>query len=135
MKHPIEILILLAAAAILLIAVKWAFLPFVPWRRLPRNRVRHLRLRLHLRLHPGAGHATILELWLRWGRFAVLRRSGRARRSCESLRSVLRNALKSCGQLSKLVVSRAGPSPGVDPARASRTSADRWPRKACRKRC
>ena len=79
--HAIEILILLAAAAVLLTAVKWAFLPFLPYRRLPRHRVRHLRLRLHLRLHPGAGHATVLELWLRWGRFAAFRRSGRARRS------------------------------------------------------
>ena len=79
--HAIEILILLAVAAVLLTALKWAFLPFLPYRRLPRNRVRHLRLRLHLRLHPGAGHATIAELWLRWGRFAAFRRSGRARRS------------------------------------------------------
>ena len=53
------ILILIAVAAVLLTAVKWAFLPFLPYRRLPRNRVRHLRLRLHLRLHPGAGHATV----------------------------------------------------------------------------
>ena len=87
--HAIEILILLAAAAVLLTAVKWAFLPFVPCRRLPRNRVRHLRLRLHLRLHPGAGHATVLELWLRWGRFAVFRRSGRARRSLTFLQRAL----------------------------------------------
>ena len=87
--HAIEILILLAAAAVLLTALKWAFLPFVPWRRLPRNRVRHLRLRVHLRLHPGAGHATVLELWLRWGRFAVFRRSGRARRSLTFLQRAL----------------------------------------------
>ena len=79
--HAIEIITLIAAAAIVLTAIKWAFLPFLPYRRLPRNRVRHLRLRLHLRLHPGAGHATIAELWLRWGRFAAFRRSGRARRS------------------------------------------------------
>ena len=79
--HAIEIITLIATAAIVLAAIKWAFLPFLPYRRLPRNRVRHLRLRLHLRLHPGAGHATIAELWLRWGRFAAFRRSGRARRS------------------------------------------------------
>ena len=76
--HPIEIITLFAVAATTLAAIKWAFLPFVPWRRLPRNRVRHLRIRLHLRLHPGAGHATIAELWLRWSRFAVFRRSRRA---------------------------------------------------------
>ena len=87
--HAIEILILFATAAVVLTAVKWAFLPFVPWRRLPRNRVRHLRLRVHLRLHPGAGQATVLELWLRWSRFAVFRRSGRARRSLTFLQRAL----------------------------------------------
>ena len=61
----------------------------MPWRRLPRNRVRHLRIRLRLRLHPGAGQATLLELWLRWGRFAVFRRSGRARRSLPFWQRVL----------------------------------------------
>jgi type IV secretion system protein VirD4 len=49
--------------------------------RLPRFRVRYMRLRLHLRLHPGRGHATSFELWLRWGRFAAFRRSRRSRRS------------------------------------------------------
>ena len=76
-----RIVLIIAAAGILLTGVKWAFLPFLPRRRLPRNRVRYLRLRLRLRLHPGAGHATVGELWLRWGRLAMFRRSGRARRS------------------------------------------------------
>ena len=49
-----RLIILAAAAAVLLIAVKWAFLAALPYRRLPRHRVRYLRLRLHLRLHPGA---------------------------------------------------------------------------------
>jgi type IV secretory pathway TraG/TraD family ATPase VirD4 len=48
---------------------------------LPRNRNRHMRIRLRLRLRPGKGHATLPELWLRWGRFASFRRSGRARGS------------------------------------------------------
>ena len=52
-SHAMEILILIAAAAVLLIAVKWAFLPRPG--ALPRHRVRHLRLRLRLRLHPGTG--------------------------------------------------------------------------------
>ena len=43
------------------------------------NRARHLRIRLHLRLHPGKGFAHLFSLWLRWGRLAVLRRSGRIR--------------------------------------------------------
>ncbi|MGH3226388.1 MAG: type IV secretory system conjugative DNA transfer family protein, partial [Streptosporangiaceae bacterium] len=91
MRHPAptEIITLFAVAAIVLAAVKWAFLPFVPWRRLPHHRVRHLRLRLHLRLHPGPGHATVAELWLRWGRFAAFRRSGRARRSLTFLQRAL----------------------------------------------
>jgi len=75
------IIILIALAGLLLIAVKWAFLPSIPYRRLPRHRVRYLRLRLRLRLHPGPGHATMPELWLRWGRLAAFRRSGRTRPS------------------------------------------------------
>ena len=71
-----KIVLLIAAAAIVLIAVKWAFLP---GRRLPRHRVRHLRIRLRLRLHPGKGHATIAELWWRWGRLAMNRSSRRTR--------------------------------------------------------
>jgi type IV secretion system protein VirD4 len=58
--------------------LSWAVLPS---RYLPGNRVRHLRLRLHLRLHPGKGFATAFGLHLRWGRLAALRRSGRIRRS------------------------------------------------------
>jgi hypothetical protein len=58
--------------------VRWCLLPHG---RLPRFRVRHLRIRLRLRLHPGRGHATAGELWLRWGRLAAFRRSGRSRRS------------------------------------------------------
>jgi type IV secretory pathway TraG/TraD family ATPase VirD4 len=67
-------------AVVLLFAAggAWAFLPS---RYLPGNRARYLRLRLHLRLHPGKGFSTIFGLWLRWGRFTALRRSGRARRS------------------------------------------------------
>ena len=52
----------------------------VPARRhLPGNRAAHLRIRLHLRLHPGKGFAHVFSLWLRWSRFAVLRRSGQIR--------------------------------------------------------
>ena len=76
-----KIVIIIAVIGVLLIPVKWAFFPFIPWRRLPRHRVRHIRLRVLLRLHPGAGHATLPELWLRWGRLAAFRRSGRARPS------------------------------------------------------
>ena len=54
----------------------WAFLPA---RHLPGNRARHLRIRLHLRLHPGKGFVHLLSLHLRWSRFAALRRSSRIR--------------------------------------------------------
>jgi type IV secretion system protein VirD4 len=72
--------IILALAVILALAAagKWALAPGC---RLPRHRVRHTRLRLHLRLHPGRGYATCFELWLRWGRLAAFRRSGRTRPS------------------------------------------------------
>src|SRR6266581_7872692 len=78
MKH---IVILIAASGVVLVAVKWAFFPWLPYRRLPRNQIRCMRLRLRLRLHPGPGHATLLELWLRWGRLAAFRRSSRTRRN------------------------------------------------------
>ena len=68
----------LAALIILAVFVCWALLPA---RYLPRNRVRSLQVRLHLRLHPARGFATILGLHLRWGRLAALRRSARIRRS------------------------------------------------------
>ena len=64
----------IALAIVLIVArrSRWAFLPA---RYLPGNRARHLRIRLHLRLHPGKGFAHVFSLWLRWGRLAALRRS------------------------------------------------------------
>jgi type IV secretory pathway TraG/TraD family ATPase VirD4 len=73
------IVILIAASGLFLVAVKWAFFPWIPYRRLPRHPIRHLRLRLWLRLHPGPGHATLGELWLRWSRFAAFRGGARTR--------------------------------------------------------
>jgi type IV secretion system protein VirD4 len=74
LKYAIALAILIVLAA----AFTWAFLPA---RYLPGNRARHLRIRLHLRLHPGKGFAHTFSLWLRWGRLATLRRSGRIRPS------------------------------------------------------
>ena len=71
-KYAIALIVLIVLAA----AFTWAFLPA---RYLPGNRARHLRIRLHLRLHPGKGFAHLFSLWLRWGRLAALRRSGRIR--------------------------------------------------------
>ena len=74
----IKYAIVLAAVLIVAAFTAWAFLPA---RHLPGNRARHLRIRLHLRLHPGKGFAGTVSLHLRWSRFAALRRSGRIRRS------------------------------------------------------
>ena len=64
LKYAIALLVVILLAA----AFAWAFLPA---RYLPGNRARHLRIRLHLRLHPGKGFAHLFSLWLRWGRLAV----------------------------------------------------------------
>jgi hypothetical protein len=72
LKYAIALAILIVLAAVF----AWAFLPA---RHLPGNRARHLRIRLHLRLHPGKGFAHVFSLWLRWGRLAALLRSGRIR--------------------------------------------------------
>jgi hypothetical protein len=45
------------ALAIVLIVAAFAAWAFLPARHLPGNRARHLRIRLHLRLHPGKGRA------------------------------------------------------------------------------
>jgi type IV secretory pathway TraG/TraD family ATPase VirD4 len=74
LKYAIALAIVLILAAFF----AWAFLPA---RHLPGHRARHLRIRLHLRLHPGKGFAHVFSLWLRWGRLAALRRSSRIRRS------------------------------------------------------
>jgi type IV secretion system protein VirD4 len=78
MRLLISFLILLALIVAVAAAAKWAFWPS---RNLPVNRVRQIRIRLHLRLHPGRGFASALECWLRWGRLASFRGSKRARPS------------------------------------------------------
>jgi type IV secretory pathway TraG/TraD family ATPase VirD4 len=82
----IKYAIALAVCIILAAALSWAILPA---RYLPGNRVRYMRLRLHLRLHPGKGFATAFGLHLRWGRLAALRRSRRIRRSLSLWRRFL----------------------------------------------
>jgi type IV secretion system protein VirD4 len=71
----------LAGVAAAVAGVLLAWWAVWPKRRLPRNRVRYMRLRLRLRLYPGPGHATLFELWLRWGPGAAARRARRARPS------------------------------------------------------
>ena len=72
----IKLAVVLAVTVALVAFTAWAFLPA---RYLPGNRARHLRIRLHLRLHPGKGSALLFSLHLRWGRLTALRRSGRIR--------------------------------------------------------
>ena len=59
------------ALAVVLIVAAFAAWAFLPARHLPGNRARHLRIRLHLRLHPGKGFAHAFSLHLRWSRFAA----------------------------------------------------------------
>ena len=56
-------LFIIALLASLCLSVHWAFWPR---HTLPRHRVRHLKMRLFCRLHPGKGHATIFELRKHW---------------------------------------------------------------------
>ena len=59
----IKLTIALVVVLIVAASAAWAFLPA---RHLPGNRARHLRIRLHLRLHPGKGFAHAFSLHLRW---------------------------------------------------------------------
>ncbi len=43
------------------------------------NRIRAIRWRIRLRLHPGPGFASIGELWFRWSRHAAISHGARAR--------------------------------------------------------
>ena len=74
----IKLAIALAVVLTVAASAAWAFLPA---RHLPGNHARHLRIRLHLRLHPGKGFAHAFSLHLRWSRLAALRRSSRIRPS------------------------------------------------------
>jgi type IV secretion system protein VirD4 len=85
----ISFLILLAVVLAVAGAAKWAFWPS---RDLPVNRVRHTRIRLRLRLHPGRGFASAFECWWRWGRLAAFRGSNRARPSLSFWRRLTRPA-------------------------------------------
>ena len=81
----VAVLVLLLAA----LAAKWAFWP---QSTLPRNRVRRQMIRLHLRLHPGRGHATAVELHRHWSRSASARKAKYARPSLSWLERLLRPA-------------------------------------------
>ena len=76
MKTFAVLIVLLLALALVVWLAKWAWWPS---RKLPGNRLRRQRIRLHLRLHPGRGHATVLELFWHWSRWASWRLSRTAR--------------------------------------------------------
>ena len=88
--HWLAVLIVLFIVALAARFLVWAF---IPHRQLPGNRVRHNRIRLRLRLHPGRGHATVFALWWHWGRFAAFRGSGRSRRSMSTRQRVAAGCL------------------------------------------
>jgi hypothetical protein len=72
---------IIIALAFIILTVLTVRVAFIPRRSLPRNRVRYLRWRLYLHLHPGRGIATAFEIWWRWGSFASFRQSRRMRPS------------------------------------------------------
>ncbi len=78
MRTFIALIVVLLLFASVLWAAKWAWWPS---QKLPGNRIRRQRIRLHLRLHPGRGHATVVELFWHWSRWASWRLSGKARPS------------------------------------------------------
>jgi type IV secretory pathway TraG/TraD family ATPase VirD4 len=86
-KHSELYFVLLISGLLVLAAARWCW---APHSHLPLFRVRIMRLRLYLRLHPGRGHASAVELWLRWGRFAAFRRSRRSRRSLTAWQRIRR---------------------------------------------
>jgi type IV secretion system protein VirD4 len=76
--------------ALLFIVISfWLYCALKPQKVLPRNRARRQARRLHARMYPGAGMATLIELWLHWSKFYVYRKSGRSRPDlsrCQRLR-------------------------------------------------
>ena len=71
---------LVLVAALLLFAVGgYLWVAIRPQHKLPRNRSRHQNWRLHFRMHPGAGLATLPELWWHWSKTSTFRKSRRSR--------------------------------------------------------
>ena len=70
------------AALVLLVVLAFAVLfcrRVLSRRAQVRHRARSLRWRIRLRLRPGAGYASLPELWFRWGRLAALSHGRRIR--------------------------------------------------------
>ena len=77
------------------LVVAYAWWAFVPRSTLPRNRVRRQNIRLRLRLHPGRGHATVVELHRHWGRLASARKARYALPTLTRAERVLRPGVHS----------------------------------------
>ena len=88
-RHGVWPLVPPVLAWLMLAFAWWAF---VPRDDLPRNRVRRQNIRLHLRLHPGAGHATAFELHRHWGRLASARKARYARPNLTRAERLMRPA-------------------------------------------
>ncbi len=93
--------LVIAAVVVSLVVVALAARLVIPSRKLPRHRVRHMRLRARLRLNPGGGHASVFELHLRWGRLAAARRARRSRPSLSLADRVL------CPAQTSVLIARA----------------------------
>ena len=66
----------LAAAGVVLVLLAALFLRFTAF---SGDRIRAIRWRIRLRLHPGPGFASVGELWFRWSRHAAISHGRRAR--------------------------------------------------------
>src|SRR5260370_41839333 len=64
------------AAVIVLLLAAGLFLRFTVF---SGNRIRSIKWRIRLRLHPGPGFASFAELWCRWSRHAAISHGRRAR--------------------------------------------------------
>jgi type IV secretion system protein VirD4 len=72
---PVTLVLVAIAVPVLF----WARFALLPMQSLSTNRRRQLRTRLFLRAHPGRGFATRADLFFRFGRWKVLKESGRIR--------------------------------------------------------
>lgn len=70
---------ILFALAVLALIIAYFRSALMPQKVLPRNRARRQARRLHCRMNPGAGMATVMELWLHWSKTYTYRKSRRSR--------------------------------------------------------
>ena len=71
------LLVTLIPVVVIAVAAWLAWHYFMPSRKVPRSRVRYLRIRLWLRAHPGRGFATTWSVRRRFSARALARREGK----------------------------------------------------------